>query len=50
MKVDDYVNNILRGKTRQERLAMLQLVPSHLREKVRAIVEWKWETRNTGSR
>ncbi len=50
MNSEEYVRNILQGRSREERRSRLALVPFHLREKVKARVERKWKERNTRNR
>ena len=50
MKVDEHVRHILQARSREERRSRLAQVPFHLRDKVKARVEWEWQRRNTRSR
>jgi len=47
-----YAREILKAPTREQRRQQLAAVPFHLREKVRVLVEYRWQTRprNTRSR
>ena len=43
MKVEEYVRQILQARSREERRSRrLARVPFHLRDKVKARVEWEW--------
>jgi len=45
MQVQDFVKNILQARTKAERQGLLRQVPFHLRDKVKAQVEYQWQRR-----
>ncbi len=47
MNASEYVSQIVRCRSRPERKRVLEQVPYHLRDKLKAEVEHKWKSRNT---